>query len=301
MTGEIRSSGAFRRGHRGLLSKSLLFVALGLASHPLASAPPVSEPVRGLEAMPVEQRRVFLKGSLLDWRNDTDDHRGVVPPPIQKPYPADAKRIDLVKPEKFTVGQMRVIDAIRERRSRREYSAEPFSLEELSYLLWASQGISRIDRDEQGKTVAQFRTVPSGGSRHPFETYLIISRVAGVTPGLYRYLPVEHQLLVIREDLTMAKRVTEACYGQAFTGNAAVVFVWSALPYRTEWHYGWIAEKLVAIDAGHVCQNLYLAAESLHGGVCAVLGYNQARLDALIGLDGKDEFVIYLAAAGKTP
>jgi SagB-type dehydrogenase family enzyme len=110
---------------------------------------------------------------------------------------------------------------------------------------------------------------------------------------------VEHQLLVIREDKALAKRVTDACYGQAFTGNAAVVFVWSAIPYRTEWHYGCIAEKLVAIDSGHVCQNLYLAAESIHGGVCAVLGYNQIRMNNLIGLDGKDEFVIYLAAAGK--
>ena len=251
--------------------------------------------------MPVEQRRVFLKGTLLDWRIDTDDTRGIGAPPIQKPYPADAKRIDLVTPDKFKVGEMRVIDAIRERRSRRDYTGESFSLEELSYLLWASQGISRIDRDEQGKAVAQYRTVPSGGARHPFETYLVLNRVTGVAPGLYRYLPVEHQLLVIREDNSLAKQVTQACYGQAFTGNAAVVFVWSAIPYRTEWHYGSIAEKLVAIDVGHVCQNLYLAAESIHGGVCAVLGYNQARMDALLKLDGKDEFVIYLAAAGKRP
>ena len=130
--------------------------------------------------------------------------------------------------------------------------------------------------------------------------HLVINRVVGVAPGLYRYLPLEHQLLVIREDGGLAKRVPEACYGQAFTGNSAVVFVWSAIPYRTEWHYGCIAQKLVAVDVGHVCQNLYLAAESIHGGVCAVLGYNQARMDALLGIDGKDEFVIYLAATGKT-
>jgi nitroreductase len=57
----------------------------------------------------------------------------------------------------------------------------------------------------------------------------------------------------------------------------------------------------VAIDVGHVCQNLYLAVESIRGGACAVLGYNQLRMDALLGLDGKDEFVIYLAATGKIP
>ena len=260
---------------------------------------PAPQPVRGVDGLPVEQRRAFLRGTLSDWRLDTDDVRGLAMPPIQKPYTMDAKRIDLIKPEKFTVGGIRVIDAIRNRRSRREYSGEAFSLEELSYLLWATQGISKIDRDEQGKIAAQYRTVPSGGARHPFETYLIINRVVGVAPGLYRYLPVEHQLLVIREDNGLAKRVIDSCYGQAFTGNSAVTFVWSAIPYRTEWHYGSIAQKLVAVDVGHVCQNLYLAAESIHGGVCAVLGYNQARMDALIELDGKDEFVIYLAAVGK--
>jgi len=255
--------------------------------------------MRGVDGMSVEQRRAFLRGTLSDWRVDTDDSRGLEMPPIQKSYPEEVKRIDLVKPEKFAVGGMRIIDVIRERRSRREYSAGSFSLEELSYLLWATQGISKIDRDDKGKVVAQYRTVPSGGARHPFETYLFINRVAGVAPGLYRYLPLEHQLLVIREDNSLAKQVTESCYGQAFTGNSAVVFVWAAIPYRTEWHYGSIAQKLVAVDAGHVCQNLYLAAESIHGGACAVLGYNQSRMDKLIGLDGKDEFVIYLAAVGK--
>lgn len=273
--------------------------ALWVACSASGAPPAPADPVRGVDGMPVEQRRAFLRGTLTDWRLATDDTKGLPAPPIEKPYPADAKRLDLVKPDAFTIGGMRVIDAIRERRSRRDYTGESFSLEELSYLLWASQGIARVDRDDQGKVTAQYRTVPSGGARHPFETYLIVNRVTGVAPGLYRYLPLEHQLLVIREEGALAKRVTESCYGQAFTGNAAVVFVWAAIPYRTEWHYGAIAEKLVAIDVGHVCQNLYLAVESIHGGMCAVMGYNQARMDALIGLDGKDEFAIYLAAAGK--
>ncbi len=263
------------------------------------SAAPAPTPAGGMAEMSVEQRRSFLRGVMFDWRVDTADQRGLEMPPIQKPYPAEAKRIDLVKPEKFTVGTMRVIDAIRDRRSRRDYSGEAFSLEELSFLLWATQGITKIDRDSQGKNAGQYRTVPSGGARHPFETYLLINRVKGLVPGVYRYLPLEHQVMLIREEEGLAKPIADACYGQAFIGNSAVVFVWAALPYRTEWHYGRIAEKLVAIDAGHVCQNLYLAAESIGGGVCAVLGYNQVRLDALLGLDGKDEFVIYLAAAGK--
>lgn len=270
---------------------------LGMTAVMHAAMPP--EPIRTLSEMSVGQRRVFLRGYQGDWRPNTDDARGIPAPPIEKPYPAEGHRIDLVKPENFTVGGKRVVDAIRDRRSHREFSAESFTLEELSYLLWATQGISKIERDESGKIVAQFRTVPSGGARHPFETYLIVNRVKGLVPGLYRYLPVEHQLFVMHEDAGLAAKTTSACYGQAFTGNAAVMFIWSAIPYRTEWHYGCIAQKLVAVEAGHVCQNLYLAVDSIHGGACALLGYNQSRLDALIGVDGKDEFVVYLAAAGK--
>lgn len=256
-------------------------------------------PVRGVDALPREQRRAFLRGTSADWRQDTDAARGLAPPPIQKAYPADARRLDLVAPERFTVGGVGVREAIGNRRSRREFSAAPFTLEELSYLLWATQGISRIDRNESGQVTAHYRTVPSGGARHPFESYVAVSRVTGVAPGLYRYLPVEHQLLLLREDAAIGDKVMAACYGQGFIGRAAATFIWSAVPYRTEWKYGVIAQKLVAMEAGHLCQNLYLAAESLRAGACSSMGYSQARLDALLGLDGTEEFAVYLAAAGK--
>jgi SagB-type dehydrogenase family enzyme len=275
-----------------------LLIALPLLAFAEQPVSVPREPVRGVDALPLEQRRAFLRGTLSDWRMDTDDRRGKEAPPAQKPYPAEAKRLDLIAPSEIKVGTISVQEAVRNRRSRRDYTPAPFSLEELSYLLWATQGISKTGQDEKGKSV-QFKTVPSGGARHPFETYLLINRVAGVAPGIYRYLPQEHQLLLIKEDATLAKQITASCYGQAFIGSSAAVFVWAAIPARTEWHYGSIAQKLIAIEAGHLCQNLYLAAESIHSGVCAVMGYDQARMDALLGLDGKEEFVIYLAATGK--
>ncbi len=275
-----------------------LLIALPLLASAEQPATVPREPIRGVDALPLEQRRAFLRGTLSDWRIDTDDRRGIEAPPAQKPYPAEAKRLDLIAPSEFKVGTVTVQEALRNRRSRRDYTESPFSLEELSYLLWATQGISKTGQDEKGKPV-QFKSVPSGGARHPFETYLLINRVAGVAPGIYRYLPQEHQLLLIKEDATLAKQITASCYGQAFIGSSAAVFVWAAIPARTEWHYGSIAQKLIAIEAGHLCQNLYLASESIHSGVCAVMGYDQARMDALLGLDGKDEFVIYLAATGK--
>jgi len=255
--------------------------------------------IRGVDNLPLEQRRAFLRGTLSDWRTNTDMKRGVPPPPIQKPYPDNAKLVDLVDPSKFHLGSLSVRDAVKNRRSRREFSTESFSLEELSYLLWSTQGVSSLERDESGKIIAHYRTVPSGGGRHPFETYLMINRVESIKPGLYRYLPVEHKLLVLKEAGDFAGKVMAACYGQECAGTAAVVFVWAALPARTEWKYGTIAEKLVAVEAGHVCQNLYLAAESIQGAVCAIMGYNQVLMDDLVGVDGRDEFVIYLAATGK--
>ncbi len=256
-------------------------------------------PIRGVDTLSVGQRRAFLRGTLSDWRGDTDVQRGREPPPIQKPSPADAKQLDLVPPADLKIGDRGVRESIEERRSRREFSAAPFSLAELSYLLRATQGISRLEKDADGNPTAQFRTVPSGGGRHPFETYLAIGRVEGVNPGFYRYLPIEHRLLLLREDDAALEKVAAACYAQDFIAKSAVTFVWAAIPRRTEWKYGAIAQKLVAVEAGHLCQNLYLAAESIHAGVCASMGYNQAKMDELLALDGEEEFVIYLAAAGK--
>lgn len=255
--------------------------------------------LKSLNEFSTEQIHVFLKGYSGDWKQGTPESLGVQPPPIQKPYAAGSKLIDLARPENIKLGNAPVAKIINQRRSRRSFTGEVLTNEELSYLLWSTQGISKIEKDANGNVMYHFRTVPSGGSKHPFETYLIINRVEGVKPGLYRFLPIEHKLLVMREAEDFPQRITDSCYGQKHTGEAAVVFIWSVIPARTEWHYGCVAHKLISIDAGHLCQNLYLAAESIDAGTCAMLGYNQAKLDRLIEVDGKEEFAFYLAAVGK--
>lgn len=225
----------------------------------------------------------------------TDQQKRLPRPPLQQPFPIDAPRIALVSPADLTVGTLPLLEALRRRESRRKYTEAPLTLEELSFLLWATQGVRGIFRDG----VAAFRTVPSAGARQPFETYLVINRVEGVTPGLYRYLSMEHELGFIREDAELPVRAAEACNGQVFVAQSAVAFFWTAIPYRTEWRYSVASPKLVALDAGHVCQNLYLAAEAIGAGTCAIAAYNQRLADALIGVDGEDEFVIYVAPVGK--
>lgn len=244
----------------------------------------------------LESYRKFLKADTWEaWDHaQSDQGKGVVAPLLQKPYPADAPRIDLIPPADFTVGAMPLREAIARRKSRRRFSDAPLTLEELSFLLWASQGVQEIWRGG----IAARRTVPSAGSRHPFETYLLVNHITGLEPGVYRYLALEHKLLCLRP-LPPLDAAIAAFSGQQFVAHCAATFVWAVIPYRTEWRYDIVSHKVIAMDAGHVCQNLYLACEAIDAGTCAIGAYNQKALDALLGLDGVEEFAVYVAPVGK--
>ena len=244
----------------------------------------------------MEDYRRFLRSDRwTEWRDlETDQRKKVRPLPAQKPYSEDAKRVDLGAPEEFTLGKMPLLEAIRCRKSRRNYLPAPLTLEELSFLVWATQGVKEVRPDSQ----ANLRTVPSGGARHPFETYILVNRVNGLDSGLYRYLPVEHRLCLLKAGSDLAEAIHKACFDQYVTRSAAT-FIWTTIPYRTEWRYSIVAHKIIALDAGHVCQNLYLAAEAIGAGVCAIGAYDQERLDRALEVDGKDEFAIYVATVGK--
>jgi len=243
--------------------------------------------------------RNFLKDSVrqnIDFGN-TAQSRGVPPPPLQKPFPEGAERVCLPKEEVWpSVRQTDLVGAIGRRRSHRRFDREALSLEELSFLLWATQGV--VDVLDSGTAL---RTVPSAGCRHALETYVCLFRVGELPEGIYRYLPVEHELCCVRKTHQLRQSLVEAVLGQAFVGTSAVTFVWSTIPYRMEWRYDLAAHKVIAIDAGHVCQNLYLACSAIGAGTCAVAAYDQQRMDRLVGADGKDEFVLYLAPVGKIP
>lgn len=241
--------------------------------------------------------REFLKDSIrlsVDF-SQTDQSRGVPPPPIEKPFAPNAKRIDLVRPGAWeAIGRVDVAQAIGERQSHRRFRDEPLTLEEVGFLLWATQGIRKV----MNPAVA-LRTVPSAGARHALETYLCALNVEGLEAGIYRYLPLEHQLLAEFTVDGLSEKIVAATLGQRFIGRAPVTFVWTAIPYRMEWRYGLAAHKVILLDAGHVCQNLYLACAAIGAGTCAVAAYHQERMDALVGVDGEEEFVIYLAPVGK--
>lgn len=245
----------------------------------------------------IKAYRLFLKDSIrkvIDF-SATDQNRGIDPPPIEKPYPKDAKLIDLIGCDQFgTMGEIALKTAIHNRESRRSYSAQPLSIDELSFLLWATQGIKQ--KLDEGHAL---RTVPSAGCRHALETYLCVLNVRGLDQGIYRYLPLEHKLLYEFTEDNLDKKICQAVLGQSYPKTAAVTFIWTAIPYRMEWRYDIAAHKVIAIDAGHVCQNLYLACEAIDAGTCAMAAYDQEEIDKLLRVDGQNEFTIYLAAVGK--
>lgn len=246
-----------------------------------------------------KQQRDFLKSNFNEFKNiKTDRMMKIEQPPIVKPYDKSSKIIDLPEVSEKVVKNNDIYKCVKERRSTRFYSDESISLEELSYLLWATQGITTTN-----KAGITLRTVPCSGATHSFETYLFITNVEGVKTGVYRYLPVEHKLLFMFELDGIDKKIDEITLDQPFVPNfakkAAVLFVWSTIPYRSEWKFDITAHKKILIDIGHVCQNLYLASESIESGTCAIGIYDQEMIDSLLGLDGDEEFVLYLAAVGK--
>ena len=120
----------------------------------------------------------------------SDQSKGITQPPLEMEYDPNSLIIDLPSPKKLDLGKKNLVDIIGARRSLRNYSEVSLSLEELSFLLWCTQGVQRVTAG-----TATLRTVPSAGARHAFETYLLINNVDRLDPGVYRYIALEHKLV----------------------------------------------------------------------------------------------------------
>ena len=237
--------------------------------------------------------RLFLE--LTKYKNQKGDSamsRGEKPPPPEYSHPESKAVISLPKPDLSLLDKEKFSGIIQSRRSRRTYASSPLPLVELSLLLFATQGVQ-----EKGDFY-HLKTVPSAGARHPLETYMAINRVDGLDSGLYHYLPFSHGLELLRKDEETGKELRRACLDQDMFTGSAVNFIWSSVFYRTEWKYKERGLRYVYLDAGHVCQNLYLACEALGLACCAVAAFDDDACNRFLGIDGKEQFCLYMATVG---
>lgn len=194
--------------------------------------------------------------------------------------------IELPEPRKE--GTTSVEEAIQDRRSVREYEDEPLSLEELSQLLWAAQGIT----GEGFK-----RAAPSAGALYPLEVYVLVGEVNGLDPGFYHYLPKNHSLEKIASK-DFRSELTKAAYDQSYIEEAPASLVFTAIYERTTQKYGDKGVRYVHIEAGHAAQNVYLQSGALGLGTVSVGGFEDDKVKAMLSLP-EEEQPLYIMPIGK--
>jgi SagB-type dehydrogenase family enzyme len=237
----------------------------------------------------------FMRRTRYSELSDSPQEGGVIlQPALELPADPGAELIDLPAPAEISVPAMDLRQAVEARRTLRKYSPSALSQDELTYLLWVSQGVKEVT-----KRPVTLRTVPSAGARHAFETLVLVNRVDGINPGLYRYLAIENKLEVLTASAEITQLVKAGCLDQSQIENCAVTFLWVAVVERMFWRYVERGYRYLHLDAGHVCQNLALGAEQVGCGICPIAAFDDDKLNGVLGLDGVDQFVIYLASVGK--
>ncbi|UCD52740.1 MAG: SagB/ThcOx family dehydrogenase [Phycisphaerales bacterium] len=220
-----------------------------------------------------------MTGGGLDWSSK---------PELYKTYP-DSERIALPA---FEPSRSMTLDKVlKQRRSVREFKAQALSLGQLSYLLWASTG---IERTEGGY---EFRTAPSAGALYPIETYIVANDVRKLESGLYHYAIQNHELEQLKA-ADLRQPIAMAALGQAMCVTAPLVFVWTAIIERSKWKYRQRAYRYIYLDAGHIAENLALAAVSLELGTCQIGALFDDEVNKILDIDGTEETTIYMSVVG---
>ena len=236
----------------------------------------------------------FMRLTRYENLDPSPQSREVPRPPVQLPLAEGSETLPLPEGKSLPLEKMDLADLVKRRETLRQYTEEAISLQELSFLLWGTQGVKSFSEKQLTR-----RTVPSAGARHPFETLLLVNRVESLEPGLYRYLALEHHLARVNAPEDIRERLTEACLKQGHVRSSAVTFAWVAVALRTVWRYSQRAYRYLHLDAGHVCQNLYLLAEAIGCGVCGIAAFNDELVNQALGVDGVEQFAIYLASLGR--
>ncbi len=206
-----------------------------------------------------------------------------------KEYPQAARRVPVRLPQELPTADLWEI--LTRRRSIRRYQDRYLTQEELAALVWATQGVTLASRSYL------LRTAPSAGALYPVETYLAVHRVEEMEPGIW-HLNLPDFSLELLDSRDTRQPLVQACLGQRFMGEAAVDFIWTGILNRAMWKYRERAIRYIFLDAGHICQNLMLAATALGMGCCPVGAFFDEEVESLVDVDGVEEVALYLASVG---
>lgn len=254
------------------------------------------------------ENREFMKSKVRvseDYKRNSDITVGVPQPLIQEKSQDHAILVDLPMISVENAPKADFFSCTYRRQSRRNYTEKEMSLYDLAYMLYCTQGIKEVIggykrylTDGSGKNY--LRLVASSG--YAYDTYLAINHVESLLCGIWKYLPLTHQLEFCRKNDHLPEELdhifSNPSQNQSYTMKAAVVFFWVCIPYRSEWIQGEAAHKLMLIDVGYISHQLYLASESINYGCCAIAGYHQEEADQFLGVDGKDEFTVLCSSVG---
>ena len=244
-----------------------------------------------------ENRKFMHCPSFFERMAESDQTKGVAAPPFGKEIVGE---LTVLPPFDTVVSIDSYVKLLDIRRSKRKYTDKPMSKAELAFMLWSVNGIQEF-RGE----VATLRPSPSGGARHPFETYIAVKNVEGLEPGVYHYLPTENvgeKICTIQRvgDKISEERISDMLAGQTWAAKAPIVLFYSCIPYKAEWRYVEMAHRVALIDLGHAGQNAMFSAAALNLGSCCMAAYNQKLCDETLGFDGLNEYTVYAVAVGTT-
>ncbi len=199
--------------------------------------------------------------------------------------------IDL--PEVSYNSSVSIEEALLNRRSVRDFSPQPLTLDQISQLLWAAYGIT-----EKGTNPGGLRTAPSAGAIYPLEIYVVAGNIEGLSAGLYQYDATQHRLEFLREG-ELRRDLAEAALSQGFIADAPAMLIYTAVYKRITEKYGERGkERYVSAGLGHSAENVYLQAVSLGLGTCAVGAFTDKMVSNTLMLS-PDETPLYIMPIGK--
>lgn len=236
-------------------------------------------------------------GILKDYQEQTKYERETLKPGVNwddriSPYKTYENAIETITLEAPVLSvKSDLWETMKSRRSGRKYASTELTFHDLSLLIWSMNGIT-LETEH-----FDLRTSPSAGALYPIETYIAANRVETLEPGIYHHNVKQNTLEFIRDGYA-GERLARAALGQKICERSAAVFIWTAIPARSTWKYKERALRYIYLDAGHIAQNLHLAAEALNLGACMIGAFFDSEVNDIIGVDGEEETVIYMASTG---